>query len=66
MIDDTTTSSTSSSSSTTRIIDAEALFAGIVEQLSDIHLDPALTGPQAFAAMKQILLAHNLLEHFAS
>ncbi|MGC5249710.1 HNH endonuclease, partial [Gordonia sp. DT219] len=29
-------------------------------------LDPDLTGPQAFAAMKQILLAHNLLEHFAS
>ncbi|GAB24159.1 hypothetical protein GOPIP_063_00730 [Gordonia polyisoprenivorans NBRC 16320 = JCM 10675] len=47
-------------------IDAEAVFAAIVTQLSDLQWNPEMTGPQAFGAMKQVLLLRNLIDHHAT
>ncbi|MBE7191684.1 MAG: HNH endonuclease, partial [Gordonia polyisoprenivorans] len=47
---------------TTEALDAEAVFAGIVTQLSDLQWNPEMTGPQAFGAMKQVLLLRNLID----
>ncbi len=51
---------------TTEALDAEAVFAGIVSQLSDLQWNPEMTGPQAFGAMKQVLLLRNLVDHHAT
>ncbi len=51
---------------TTEALDAEAVFAGIVTQLSDLQWNPEMTGPQAFGAMKQVLLLRNLIDHHAT
>ena len=51
---------------TTEALDAEAVFAGIVTQLSDLQWNPGMTGPQAFGAMKQVLLLRNLIDHHAT
>ncbi len=47
-------------------LDAEAIFADIVTQLSDLQWNPDMTGPQAFGAMKQVLLLRNLVDHHAT
>ncbi|WHU46023.1 DUF222 domain-containing protein [Gordonia sp. L191] len=47
-------------------VDAEAVFATIVTQLSDLQWNPDMTGPQAFGAMKQVLLLRNLVDHHAT
>ncbi len=47
-------------------LDAEAIFADIVSQLSDLQWNPDMTGPQAFGAMKQVLLLRNLVDHHAT
>ena len=51
---------------TTEAPDAEAVFAGIVSQLSDLQWNSEMTGPQAFGAMKQVLLLRNLVDHHAT
>ncbi len=51
---------------TTKALDAEAVFAGIVSQLSDLQWNPDMTGSQAFGAMKQVLLLRNLIDHHAT
>ena len=51
---------------TTEALDAVAVFAGIVTQLSDLQWNPEMTGPQAFGAMKQVLLLRNLVDHHAT
>ncbi len=47
-------------------VDAESFFAAIVTQLSDLQWNPDMTGPQAFGAMKQVLLLRNLVDHHAT
>ncbi len=50
----------------TESVDAEAVFAATVTQLSDLQCNPDMTGPQAFGAMKQVLLLRNLVDHHAT
>ncbi|OPX12696.1 HNH endonuclease, partial [Gordonia sp. i37] len=47
-------------------VDAEAVFAAIVTRLGDLQWNPEMTGPQAFGAMKQVLLLRNLVDHHAT
>ena len=47
-------------------VDAEAVFADIVSRLSGLQWNPQMTGPQAFGAMKQVLLLRNLVDHHAT
>ncbi|MGC5249686.1 HNH endonuclease, partial [Gordonia sp. DT219] len=42
------------------------MLAGIVDQLTELRTSPDMTGPQAHAALQQILLIRNLADHHAA
>ncbi|MGC5248161.1 DUF222 domain-containing protein [Gordonia sp. DT219] len=46
--------------------DTAAILAGIVDQLAELRTRPDMTGPQAHAALQQILLIRNLADHHAA